>query len=376
MPRIIKTCAKVSQSVAIALWGCRILLLSYRNPKYFLCCLIILSALYIVFRQSGSGGILYSGMAVAASRGCNYRTVLRIYLIAFLLVLCITPIFFSLNWTTDIGKHIGTAVGHSWGLSNPNILGTLILLLTILTILNFKNLRTRQIYAICFLGAIIAGATTLSRTSVLLLMVFPFMLTIFNRYHIDPKCWMILPMAGFAVSLGLAAFYGPSHGATTFESRFSIPYLLYEKHGISCFGQKCTSIVTWHKAFKTGQEALYLNNIYLGIVLQYGILAWTIAMGFMSLLFHRIGSCNNSTIKAAAVIIFLLGFSQLYPLQLRMNFILLSFFSMETLVTSRKAVKHKKPLTHLLPTMTAVLRGRMHIYKHHKTKNNHHYVDE
>lgn len=369
MPHIIKACGRYTHYIAVALLGLRILLLSYNNPKYFLCCLTILSVLFIAYIQSGNRSLLFCGMAIAASRGCNYRTILRIFLIAYILVLCITPIFYCLNWTTDIGKHIGTAVGHSWGLSNPNTLGTLILLLAILIILNYKYLSTRHIYAICFLGALIAGAITLSRTSVLLLIAFPFLLSIINHYHINPKCWLILPMAGFVVSLCLAFFYGPSHGATTFESRFSIPYLLYEKHGITWLGQKCTSIVSWHKAFKTGEEALYLNNIYLGALLQYGILAWIVFMGFMSVLYYKIGKCSNSAIKAAALTFFFLGFSQLYPIKLKMDFILLSFFGLEALATSRNSIKRNSPLTKLLPTMAAALYSRTHINRHHKNKN-------
>lgn len=344
MPKSLVSLARFTLILPVYLFSLRLLLLAPKYPCYFIGCLIILFVLGISHLNSNSSYLYLTGFAIAASRDSNYTIVLRSYLIVFLVILLAIPIFHSLGWTEDIVKHSMGLVGHSWGLYNPNRLGGFLTYLLFLFFLVKDRTSTKQILFFCLVGAIIIMLSTMSITSTLLLVLFPLLLQINQRYIINSRCWLFLPTLCFALSVGLALFFGLPEEESTFASRFSIPYLFYKQDGLSWFGQVLSSHVSWRESFATGKSALYINNMYLRVILQQGILAWLIFLGFLSAISYRVGCYGSPILKAITLCTLLYGIMQSFPLYIRFDYLLLSFFWLEEKQSEQKTTIKDSPV--------------------------------
>lgn len=338
MPSLPKTIARLSLQFAQLLLGIRFLLLAPRYPKYFIGCLLILFVLKISYHRSNVQCLYLTGLSIVASRGSNYSIVLRIYLVAFLSILLALPIFYSLGWTEDIVKHSMGLLGHSWGLYNPNRLGGFLCYLIFLFFLFKGRSSTKYILFFCLIGALIVLYTTMSVTSTVLLILFPLLLELNHRYTINSLWWATFPFLCFALSVGLAFYFGPFDKGSTFVSRFSIPYLFYKQNGVSWLGQVLSNYVNWEQSFANGRTALYINNMYLWIILRHGILAGFICMGFLSLFCYRIGRGASPMLKTITLCTLIFGILQSFPLYIRFDYLLLVFFCIEEKTTNPKQI--------------------------------------
>ena len=325
IPRDIYVFSKRFLKLGQLLCCIRLALLSWKYPRYVILCAVIISLFYISYLFSNKIMLLKTVMLVAASRDADIKVMLRIYLVVFLTMLFLGPMTLLLDWTGDIVKHKYNHVGHSYGFYNPNRYASLMQMLILLVILLLHIRRTLWVSVICWAAAIVVGWMTLSTTSIVVLLLFPYVYY-WLKHHTVPLQWLaFLPYILTVFSIGLSFYFGPSTGETTFESRFSIPYLLFEKHGLSWLGQEC-EIVTWRKAFQEGIEPIYINNLYLSLFLINGVIVAFLTLALYGLYLYRIGLLRNPLLLSMALCLAISGLMQLYPLNIMLDFLLLYFF--------------------------------------------------
>ena len=314
----------------------RLALLSWKYPKYVILSAAIISLVYISYRLSHANMLLKMVLVVAASRDADIKVILRIYLVIFLTMLFLGPVTLLLDWTADIVKHKYNHVGHSYGFYNPNRYAYLMQMLILLLVLVLRIRRCLWVSIICWISAIVVGWMTLSATSVIVLLIFPFVYY-WLKHHTIPPLWLALfPFLLTLLSVGLSFYFGPSTGESTFASRFSIPYLLFEQHGLSWLGQDC-GLVTWEKAFREGVEPIYINNLYLSLFVKNGVIVAFMILALYGLYLYRMGRLHNPLLLSMALCLAISGLMQLFPLNIMLDFLLLYFFQ-EPFVRKRFAV--------------------------------------
>ena len=330
IPRDIYVFSKRFLKLGQLLCCIRLALLSWKYPRYVILCAAIISLFYFSYLLSHGNMLLKTVMLVAASRDADIKVILRIYLVIFLTMMFLGPMTLLLDWTGDIVKHKYNHVGHSYGFYNPNRYAYLMQMLILLVILILHIRKTLWVTIICWAAALVVGWMTLSTTSVIVLFLFPFVYY-WLKHHTIPLLWLaLLPCILTVISIGLSFYFGPSTGDTTFESRFSIPYLLFERHGLSWLGQDC-GIVTWKKAFREGIEPLYINNLYLNLFLINGVIVAFLMLALYGLYLFRMGRLRNPLLLSMAICLALSGLMQLFPLNIMLDFLLM-YFSQEPLV--------------------------------------------
>lgn len=328
IPASIRHLGYLLKHVSQFLFALRIALQIHRHPRFVLLCCIIIPILYLPIVFGGEQVLFNSGLAIAASRDSKFRITTRIFLVTYLAILIIAPILWHYGFACDIVKHKYGLVGHSWGFTNPNRYGCFLQVVLFLLLFKSKLSQVRHIAISCIIGAIIIGFITVSTTSVMILLLLPIIYYAVNKYRIKPEWYMFLPVIGIVVSIALAIYYGPSTGETTFESRFSIPYLIFRDHGLSWVGQDC-NLVYWKEAFRTGQDAIYLNNMFLSFFLRDGIIPGLIALCFYTFYLYRIAQKSSPLIISFTLCFFLLAFSQEYTLNVMLSFPLFLFYTHE-----------------------------------------------
>lgn len=325
IPDSVRFATKRLMFLAQVLCCFRISLLSWKYPKYVLICAVLIVLFYVSAHLSHQKLLLRTVLFVAASRDSDIKVILRIYLVVFLVILFVAPITWMMGWTGDIVKHKFDVVGHSWGFSNPNRFAFFMQMLMLLAILLLKIRRTLYVAIISWAAAAVIGWMTLSMTSVVVLLLFPVFYYCFKHHSLSPKVLVAIPVVLTILSIGLSIYYGPSTGDTTFESRFSIPHLIVEGQGISWLGQDYGS-VSWYEAIKKGIEPLYMNNLYLNLIVSDGVIIALITLALYGYYLYRMGRLNNPQILSMAICLAIAGLMQLHPMNMMYDFLLLYFF--------------------------------------------------
>lgn len=316
--RIYWDCGRFVSELYTILFLFRLVLLMPKHPKYVICSIGILSILYVSFMHSGNHRSFDIIMAAAASRYSSHRKISLIYWISMLTAILGSLFFWKLGLASEVVKHIGNSVGHSYGISNPNVLAELYMCVLLAALLYFKINRFRDILIYCWSFAIIVWLITLCRSVTLALFMFPFFYYCFRRKDFA-KGLVYWPILMLVVSILLALYFGPVLGDTTLISRFSIPYYVYEQTGLSWFG------TTYYQ-----NSGIYIDSYLLHHFLNHGIITGLILMVFYSCLLHRMSKRKNHPLLVCMICcVTLFGFLSIMPLDIRRDFMLLFFFNDE-----------------------------------------------
>lgn len=313
-------------------WLCylRLGLLLPKNYKYVLMCLAILLFCGISWHFSGQKTLLNAAVILSASYGSNIRFSLKIFGMAISGILIIALSALCLGYTGDVQTHSFVFVGHSLGTINPNTLGCFHLLLTevILLLEGFKS--RKQICFICWAIGIATWFITLCTTTTIILLFFPLIYYIVENKKIPSYSYACIPWLLLFVSVVLMFYYGPSRGETTFESRFGMPAIAYEKYGLSWMGQYCGQI-GGAKARSLGVEPFYIDNMYLRLFLYFGMIPGLLVMFFESHLLIRIAHRHEPIALSVAICSSLIALMEAYPLFVFNNIALLYYLDKEAI---------------------------------------------
>jgi len=285
----------------------RLLLLAPSCPAFVLgsFCLMAVFKFFIAALADPGGVRLYTIVLVAAaSRGAAPRISLRVYLAYLLLFLILCPLFYAVGWAGNVVKHIGPLQGGSFGFCNPNTLATFLTMSVFLGLYLSRCKQPGVIWIVCWAAAVISFLLTLSRTSTVILLAMPVFYLLFRRKGPRPGFLAALPVVCLAASVLLMCLCSPGYGTNTFESRFSIAALVYEKFGLSLFGQNC-GLEGW---FKGGYPYhLDLDNGFLNLFLCTGVVPGIVAMIFLVHLFFLLGKKGDALLSAIACCILVSG---------------------------------------------------------------------
>lgn len=319
-----QTPALLGQAGNLAHWlGAGLLLLRIATllpayPRYTLTCIGLLVAFRSSFFLADPVSLkLYDvALVMAASRGSDLKVNLRIFLAYLVLFLIVLPASHLLGWAGNMVKHIGSLQGSSLGFKSPNSLAAFLVLAVSVGLYLTRERRWAVVCAICWPAAALTFLLTLSRTQVLLLVALPLLLLFLQKFR--PKPWLLaaLPFACLALSVLLAVHYGPGYGSDTFASRFSIPALVYEKFGLSPFGQDC-NLRGWFKgAFP---YMLPIDNGYLSLFLCRGLFPGIAALAVLTHLLYLIGKKGDALLTAIACCLTVLGMMEGIPFLLKFS---------------------------------------------------------
>ena len=287
-------------------------------PRYALTCICMLVAFRSSFFLADpvSPKLYDIGLVMAASRGSDLKVNLRIFLAYLALSLIALPASYLLGWAGNLVKHIGSLQGSSFGFKSPNSLAAFIVLAVSVGLYLTKERRSAVVFTVCWSAAVLTFLLTLSRSQVLLLVVLPVLHLFLQKFR--PKPWLLaaLPFACLVLSVLLAVHYGPDYGSNTFASRFSIPALVYEKCGLSPFGQDC-NLRGWFK--DEFPYRLAIDNGYLVLFLCRGVFLGIAALVVMAHLLYLVGKKGDALLTAIACCLTVLGMMEGIPFLLKFS---------------------------------------------------------
>lgn len=264
--------------VGIVLLLLRIGLAFPQHPKRSTLECLALGFLGISAHLANDKSLFLLAVAILASEGIVQRTLTRFYQVALGLILGTGLLGFATGIFWQVMKHRHALTGYSLGLNNPNMLA-LVLVLLVLATLWLQNIRReRTLFLVCIAAAVGIYALTLSLTLCLVLALVPVLYLLVCRLKPHPVLVAPLPWLALLLSLVLALCFGPGQGDITLESRFSIPYLIYNEYGLSWLGQNC----------HLKEAELALDNLYLRVFLVHGILPGLLLLTFLSALLYRV----------------------------------------------------------------------------------------
>lgn len=329
----------------------RILSYTHKDISYTINCVIILFLLsFLKSFNAGDNALYWSALLVMASRESRFKVTLYIFFFSFLSLLGIAFSTYAMGWSEDIVKHRNSLIGHSWGFSNPNMLAYILQMGTMIALIISHSQKTSFIILISFAMSIITCLCTWSLTSAMLLVAFPILYIILKSIRISPLLLASIPFFLLLASCLLSLYYGPSEGRTTFESRFSIPAIIYNNLGVSLFGQDC-HLVSLQKTFAEGTKTLWIDNMYHYLLLIHGIIPTILAISFFSHLLYRIGRNGAPLFQASAICILFNALTETLPIGFLTDFALFYYLTDIDVLTPI----YKKTTTILLSSTVVLL---------------------
>ena len=309
--------------IGVVLLALRVLTLLLYYPRYILASICMLVVFRFSYILGGTRNMFYLTLVVAASCGTDMKVALKIYLayLVFFLIAC--PLSWIAGWTDNIVTHMGQLQGSSLGSLNPNHLALFLTMAIFLGLYLSKERRTVVIWVICWSAAALNFALTLCLTQTLLLLALPVVYLLFHRTRPTPVFLAILPIAFLAISILLACYYGPSYGSNTFVSRFSIPALVYQKYGLSMFGQDCSLAGWFNGVFPFN---LPLDNGYLDLFLRDGLVTGLAGMAFLIHFGYLLGRKGDGLLSAITCCILASGMMEHVPFDIHFSFLPLFYF--------------------------------------------------
>ncbi|MBO4826797.1 MAG: hypothetical protein J5506_06145 [Prevotella sp.] len=319
-----------------ALLYLRLAFMFVRHPRFVFC--FALLRLFLVFTLAAGGDYFINILilVLAASRDTDIRVNLRIYFGAFIFFLLSSFLCYSFGWADDITRQRWSMTGHSYGMVNPAILSVVLLMLSIYIVLSVR-VKERPVVALsvfCVFMSIFVFFLTLRLTETIVLLMIPvFYVAFLNRPSLSR--WLpFVPVAFLLLSVLIAAHCPPGEDTTTFESRFSTARMVFERDGLTLFGQDC-GIVSLRTAWKYNIPPFTIDNGYLRLFLRNGLLLGSFVMALWSFLFHRISKMCNPLLASIAVAMAIEGMMESWVFGVYYNFVLLFLFHRFTSFSAR-----------------------------------------
>ena len=332
-PSAISEIRRVASLTGIFLLYLRVLLMFSRHPRLVIGYFVF--RLYVAFSIAAGGDhiINLSALAITASCDTNVRVTLRIYASIFLFFIVTAFSFYFLGWTGDIQRHRWGMTGHSWGFNNPGHLSITLLSLTMAVLLLFETRSVLQnkrghllpekhllVFSTFFVALLIFFLTKRLSEPICLLLL-PLVYLLFQKKPALMRWLWLMPLACLLISVFLAWWYGPGYGSTTFESRFSIARMIFDRDGLTLFGQDC-GLVGFRAAWKNNIPPLALDNSYLRLFLLNGMIIGSVVIAVWSFILFRIGRMKNSLLASLGVVISIWAIMESVVFNVQDNFLL------------------------------------------------------
>jgi len=251
---------------------------------------ISLVVVVIVYLITGENTLVFTIGLIVAAKGVNFEETYLIYFKAQLLALLISVFTCYLGLSQNIVSYFSYGVGYSWGMHHANNLAFMVA--SLYFAFSYLFIRERRIVQFILAVVLIAivWKITVCRTVCALIALYP-IINLFVQLSRKTGSSKILKylkqfvLVMAILSIVISVFYVQINGGLnyegTFQSRFVFGYKLLHKYGVHLFGSQIEYIGTY-EARKLGIETVLLDNAYLTLIINYGILA-TIIMVYILL---------------------------------------------------------------------------------------------
>jgi len=238
-----------------------------------------------------------------------------------------------------IGRSGGAAYRYALGFSHPNTLGMYVLSLCLgYLYIKYDSLKKRNYFVVMILGCIMFYYTR-SNTSFILIGLSILLVLVFKRWNILIKSSqtakvILLSFMPFMALLSFlsAIFYNPGTSFWRLMNRLTTGRTYFNKlfldnYGVSLFGQQ-VHLVSGGRAETYGIGALILDNAYMSLAINFGIVSLVLLILASVLLIRRSLIFEDYGLLVAILIFSILGLMETGWFDIRVNWTLLSVASL------------------------------------------------
>ena len=288
---------------------------------------------------SGTNTILMMCLLIIACKNIKLESVIKYDLKIKILFLIIVSILYFLNLTNVNLHYRNGVVRHSMGFSNPNVFSNYILSITVEYLYLRKDKIKIKDIVVILISILVIDYYADSRTQILCLIVLAIILFL-NKYtkkkfinnkinnFIIKNLFLILTI----ISLMLVYFYNqgsPLVYSINEQTSGRVRRIaeVMDQYDINLIGNKL-NLVTSMQAKLTGEEQVALDNVYIYILLSYGIITF-IYLCIAINKFIKYTIIEKEDILRVIILIFLIGgLMERFFVEIQINIFLLYFSHM------------------------------------------------
>ena len=233
--------------------------------------------------------------------------------------------------TVDWIVNFTYGTGHSMGFNHPNNLGVIILSIVASWLYLYPNVKFPLLFGVPTIAGLIIWKIAAARTSAILLLAIPWLIFLFKstkKFNFQNilkwEFWIVI--LAFLLSIYLMYRIGLRGSMNNFESRFNMPYILYNQYGINLFGSKLP-LVGSREALQYKVQSIILDNAYLRVLLINGILTTLIIIGLYAVLINNAYKSKKYILLIIIVLFIVEGFMEQFFLYAEFNFTILATFA-------------------------------------------------
>ena len=242
-----------------------------------------------------------------------------------------------LGLTVSQAVNFAYGMGYSMGMAHPNNFSTAVAAFLLLWAYRRRALPFFRTVPLVVAAALLTFRLTLSRTSLIILLLYPFMFLMLRLPYRVRGEWLVrlvylefIALLAVSVSLMLLSGDGrmlPSFwGDQNYLARFTSALALYQRYGIHWFGSHI-EFLSLRAALFTGREAVILDSAYLYLLIGQGIIALAVFLYLISRAIRKMIRKRQFVLLTITGLFLASGMMERYMLYPYINFPLLAAMS-------------------------------------------------
>lgn len=306
----------------------------YVSKDYFYYCIVIPIIMVILFLSAikiSNFDILLTILLVLLAKDVDYYKIVNTYFITMCIICAFVIVSSYVGITVDWIVNFTYGTGHSMGFNHPNNLGVIILSIVASWLYLYPNVKFPLLFGVPTIAGLIIWKIAAARTSAILLLAIPWLIFLFkstkkfnSQNILKWEFWIVI--LAFLLSIYLMYRIGLRGSMNNFESRFNMPYILYNQYGINLFGSKLP-LVGSREALQYKVQSIILDNAYLRVLLINGILTTLIIIGLYAVLINNAYKSKKYILLIIIVLFIVEGFMEQFFLYAEFNFTILATFA-------------------------------------------------
>lgn len=308
-----------------------------------------LAIVIIVYLITGDNLLVFTVGLVIAAKGTQFDNIYITYFKAqlFSLITAIATCYLGLS--QNIVSYFSYGNGYSWGMHHANNLAFIIATLYFGSCyLYLREKRWIQL-SIAVVLTLIVWNVTVSRTACVLIVSYPIIngFIAFAKITNSSKILkyikqivLVLAFLSIIIALNYTIFSDGIFSDNTFRSRFMFGYNLLHEQGIHLFGSKIEYIGTV-EARRLGTESIILDNAYLKLLINYGILSTIIVIYLLTQNINKAYKARNFELLSIMLIYVISGISENGGITVIGNITLLYYYCIDSNHLCKKVIRKK-----------------------------------
>lgn len=319
-----------------------ILILCFLIDKYrkkeLLVYSLLLGILLVISYQINDTRLLYTYLFIISFPSVEFKEVVKVDLAVRMTGFVITNALFFFGMGQDIILYRDGEIRHSFGYNHPNTCFAMLIMcgidLLVLFFVNSKRLTKQKVLSIFLYVCLMLfyAENTGSRTGLfvfllilaLILLEYAFKIVSNNKYLAG--IFQYTSLIACSISIIVAELYTKFpiflRLNTIFTSRLSSMAYFWDNYKPSLFGQILTKVST-QEAEILNTRAYVLDNLYINLILQYGILFTIIFLLIYTITSKRLKTDNQYIYLIIMAGLAIYGFAEGLPLNIDFNVYLL-----------------------------------------------------